>query len=70
MKSKCTGSLVIDYLKPTENLVMLSTGTGIAPFMSIARDYLTYEQYKNVYLFHTVREKAELFQCPTCITRD
>ena len=64
MKPKCTGSLVIDYLKPTENLVMLSTGTGIAPFMSIARDYLTYEQYKNVYLFHTVREKAELSYRP------
>lgn len=64
IKPKCTGSLVIDYLKPTENLVMLSTGTGIAPFMSIARDYLTYEQYKNVYLFHTVREKKELSYRP------
>ena len=64
IKPKCTGSLVIDYLKPTENLVMLSTGTGIAPFMSIVRDYLTYEQYKNVYLFHTVREKKELSYRP------
>ena len=64
LKAKCTGSLVIDYLKPTENLVMLSTGTGIAPFMSIARDYETYERFKNIYLFHTVREKAELSYRP------
>ncbi len=47
IKPKCTGSLVIDYLKPTKNLVMLSTGTGIAPFMSICRDFETYEKYDN-----------------------
>lgn len=60
VKPKCTGSLCIDYLNPTENLVMLSTGTGLAPFMSIARDFETYDKYKNVFLFHTVRNKAEL----------
>lgn len=64
VKPKCTGSLVIDYLKPTENLVMLSTGTGIAPFMSIVRDFETFEKFKNVYLFHTVREKKELAYRP------
>jgi len=65
VKPKCTGSLVIDYLKPTKNLVMLSTGTGIAPFVSIARDLVqTYEQFENVYLFHTVRNKNELAYRP------
>lgn len=64
VKPKCTGSLVIDYLKPTENLVMLSTGTGIAPFMSITRDFETYYKYQNIWLFHTVREKAELAYRP------
>lgn len=60
IKPKCTGTLVIDYLNDTENLVMLATGTGIAPFMSIARDFETYEKFKNVYLFHTVRYVREL----------
>ena len=60
IKPKCTGSLVIDYLKPTKNLVMLSTGTGIAPFMSIANDPDTYDRFKKVYLFHTVRNVNEL----------
>lgn len=60
VKQKATGSLVIDYVYQKENLVMLATGTGIAPFMSIARDFQTYEKFKNVYLFHTVREVKEL----------
>jgi ferredoxin--NADP+ reductase len=65
LKTKCTGSLVTDYLKPTKNLVMLATGTGIAPFMSISRDLLnTYERFENVYLFHTVRNKNELAYRP------
>ena len=57
---KCTGSLVIDYLNKKQNLVMLSTGTGIAPFISIAHDFETYEKFDNVYLFHTVRNVNEL----------
>lgn len=60
LKPKTTGSLVIDYLLPKDNLVLLCTGTGIAPFMSIVRDPYTYEKFKNVYLFHTVRNKNEL----------
>lgn len=60
LKPKCTGSLVIDYVTPKKNLVLLSTGTGIAPFISIVRDFQTYERFEKVYLFHTVREVAEL----------
>ena len=57
---KVTGSLVIDYLTPKENLVMLATGTGIAPFVSIANDPETYNRFKRVYLFHTVRTINEI----------
>ena len=32
------GTLLIDYLIPAKRLYMLSTGTGLAPFMSIIRD--------------------------------
>jgi ferredoxin/flavodoxin---NADP+ reductase len=60
IKPKTVGSLVIDYLKPKQNLVMLSTGTGIAPFMSIIGDHETYDKFENVYLFHTVRNIDEL----------
>ena len=57
---KVTGSLVVDYLTPKENLVMLATGTGIAPFVSIANDPETYNRFKRVYLFHTVRTVNEI----------
>ena len=57
---KVTGSLVVDYLTPKENLVMLATGTGIAPFVSIAQDPETYSRFKRVYLFHTVRTVDEI----------
>ena len=35
---KPTGTLVADNLPPGKTLWMLSTGTGLAPFMSIIRD--------------------------------
>ena len=60
VNTKCTGSLVIDYVYKKKNLVLLATGTGVAPFMSIANDIGTYEKFENVYLFHTVRNKNEL----------
>lgn len=60
VKPKTTGSLCVDYLTPKQNLVMLATGTGLAPFLSVVRDPFTYERFENVYLFHTTRTIAEL----------
>lgn len=60
LSKKPTGSLVIDYAHKKKNLVLLSTGTGIAPFVSMVSDPETYERFENVYLFHTVRTKSEL----------
>jgi ferredoxin/flavodoxin---NADP+ reductase len=57
---KPTGTLVIDYLLPGKRLYMMSTGTGLAPFMSIVRDPATYEKFEQVILVHGVREVAEL----------
>jgi ferredoxin/flavodoxin---NADP+ reductase len=57
---KPTGTLLIDYLKPGKHLYLLSTGTGLAPFMSIVRDPETYEKFEQVILVHGVRQKDEL----------
>jgi ferredoxin--NADP+ reductase len=57
---KPTGTLVIDYLLPGKRLYLLSTGTGLAPFMSIIRDPDTYERFDQVILVHGVRTKDEL----------
>jgi ferredoxin--NADP+ reductase len=60
VKPKVTGSLVVDYATPKQNLVMLATGTGVAPFMSIVRDFHSYERFEKLYLFRTVRTADEL----------
>jgi ferredoxin--NADP+ reductase len=57
---KPTGTLLIDYLTPAKRLFLMSTGTGLAPFMSIVRDPATYEKFEQVILVHGVREVDEL----------
>ncbi len=57
---KPTGTLVTDYLLPGKRLYLLSTGTGLAPFMSIIRDPETYEKFEQVILVHGVRNVDEL----------
>lgn len=57
---KPTGTLLIDYLLPGKNLYLLGTGTGVAPFLSVARDPASYEKFEKVVLVHGVREVAEL----------
>jgi ferredoxin--NADP+ reductase len=48
------------YLIPGKNLYLLSTGTGLAPFMSIIRDPHVYEQFDKIILVHGVRVASEL----------
>jgi ferredoxin--NADP+ reductase len=57
---KPTGTLLIDYLLPGKNLYLFSTGTGLAPFLSIIRDPETYEKFERVFLIHGVRYAKEL----------
>jgi ferredoxin--NADP+ reductase len=57
---KPTGTLLIDYLLPGKRLYMLSSGTGMAPFLSVARDPETYEKFEQVILVHGVRQVEEL----------
>ncbi len=57
---KPTGTLIMDNLLPGKTLYMLSTGTGLAPFMSIIKDPEVYERYEHVVLCHGVREVSEL----------
>ena len=57
---KPTGTLVLDDLLPGENLYLFSTGTGLAPFLSVIQDPETYERYDKIILMHGVRHVSEL----------
>ncbi|AFK54394.1 MAG: ferredoxin--NADP reductase [Tistrella sp.] len=58
--AKPVGTLVKDNLRPGRTLYMLSTGTGLAPFMSLIRDPDVYDRFEKVVLTHTCREVSEL----------
>jgi ferredoxin--NADP+ reductase len=57
---KPTGTLVLDALKPGRRLFLIGTGTGLAPWLSVARDPETYERFEQVVVTHTVRRVADL----------
>ena len=60
VNSKAVGTLILQNLLPGKTLYMLSTGTGLAPFMSVIKDPETYEQFEKVVLVHGCREISEL----------
>ena len=60
VKTKPTGTLVLDALLSGKRLWMLSTGTGIAPFASLMREPETFEKYEQVILTQTCRLGSEL----------
>ena len=55
-----TGTLVTDNMISGRYLYLLSTGTGIAPFISIIKDPEIYDQFDRVILTHGVRYISEL----------
>ncbi|HCW6413029.1 TPA: ferredoxin--NADP reductase, partial [Acinetobacter baumannii] len=60
VSKKPTGTLVHDDLLPGKNLYLLSSGTGLAPFLSIIRDPETYERFEKVIVVHGTRYISEL----------
>ena len=62
VNKKSVGTLVLDNLKPGRNLYLLATGTGIAPFLSLARGLETYDNFENVVIVWGARTVPELSQ--------
>lgn len=60
VSNKPTGTLVVDHLETGRNLFLISTGTGLAPFISIIQDPEVYERFDRVILTHGVRHVSEL----------
>ena len=60
VNSKTTGTLTLNHVLPGRTLYMLSTGTGLAPFISLIRDPALYARFEQAVLVHSVRTVAEL----------
>jgi ferredoxin/flavodoxin---NADP+ reductase len=58
--TRSSGTLIVDNLRPGHVLWPLSTGTGLAPFMSVIRDPDVYDRYERIVLTHTCRHVREL----------
>lgn len=54
------GFLTTDRFRPGQDLWLLATGTGLAPFLSILHDPTNWTDYQRLILVHSVRTGAEL----------
>lgn len=57
---KATGTLIAGNLIPGKRLLLLSTGTGLAPFASLIKDPEIYDNYESIVLVHGCRQIPEL----------
>ena len=57
---KATGTLIADNLIPGKRLLLLSTGTGLAPFASLIKDPDVYDRFESIVLVHGCRQVSEL----------
>tara|TARA_B100000902_G_scaffold271932_1_gene257873 strand:- start:750 stop:1448 length:699 start_codon:yes stop_codon:yes gene_type:complete len=56
---KPTGTLILANLELGGHLVMMASGTGIAPFISLLREPETYDLFENITVTWTTRLNAE-----------
>ncbi|MHC8323875.1 ferredoxin--NADP reductase [Pseudomonas sp. GB2N2] len=54
------GYLTLDRFVDGRDLWLLSTGTGVAPFLSILQDFEVWEKFERIILVYSVREPQEL----------
>lgn len=60
VKEKTTGTLVNNLLLPGKKLWLLSTGTGLAPFISTVQDLEILDQWDGIELLHSVQHREDL----------
>jgi len=60
MAPKITGTFVLDPVPDGMNLIFVSTGTGIAPFISMLRSREQISRFASISLFHGVRYESDL----------
>lgn len=66
---KATGTLIADNLIPGSRLLLLATGTGLAPFASLIKDPDVYDKFETIVLVHGCRQVSELAYGETVVER-
>lgn len=54
------GRFTLERIEPTRDLVLVATGTGIAPYVSMRRTYAGTGRWKRMTIVHGVRQVADL----------
>ena len=57
--NQANGFLCLDGLPPGKHLWLLSTGTGLGPFLSILRTASPWQRFEKIILIHAVRTEKE-----------
>jgi ferredoxin--NADP+ reductase len=57
---KITGAFTLADLPPDQNVVMIATGTGLAPYMSMLRTHVSHGLWKRLAILHGARHSEEL----------
>lgn len=60
VKQQSNGFFVLNEIPEAEELWMLGTGTGVAPFFSILNTDEPWQRFKKIALIHAVRTQADL----------
>ncbi|QJC36899.1 ferredoxin--NADP(+) reductase [Enterobacteriaceae endosymbiont of Donacia vulgaris] len=50
-----SGTFILNNIQSCENLWMLSTGTGIGPYLSILQDKVCFKKFTKIILVHSIR---------------
>lgn len=60
LDDRIKGNFTLDGIGPEKNLVMVATGTGLAPFVSMLRTYAGQKRWNRLALIHGVRYACDL----------
>ena len=60
MAPRCKGKFTLDEVPPDRDLVMIATGTGLAPFVSMLKTYRDTGRWRRFILIHGTRFCADL----------
>ena len=60
LDNKANGFFTVDRLPDGEDLWLLATGTGLAPYLSILQQPEVWQRFAHIVLVHCVRDSSEL----------